>query len=104
MSNRTSERNGLDALIHEPARLRMVAVLNECEVADFNFLLGATGLTRGNLSAHMAKLTEAGYVEEHKTFVGKLPHTDYRMTPNGRKAYKRYLADWKRLTQPEIPG
>ena len=54
----------LDPLIHEVARLVIVSVLNECESADFNFLLGTTGLTRGNLSAHMAKLVAAGYVEE----------------------------------------
>lgn len=93
---------GLDPLIHETARLTMIAVLNECEVADFNFLLGTTGLTRGNLSAHMAKLTEAGYVEEQKTFVGKVPHTEYRLTGPGRAAYAGYLAAWKQITRPKL--
>ena len=64
-----SSGNGLDPLIHEAARLQIVAVLNECDLADFNFLLGTTRLTRGNLSTHMLKLVTAGYVEEQKGFV-----------------------------------
>lgn len=94
--------NGLDPLIHETARLQLVAVLNECEVADFNFLLGVTKLTRGNLSTHMAKLVGGGYVEEKKEFVARLPHTEYRLSEVGRKAYKKYQADWKRLTRPKV--
>ena len=92
----------LDPLIHEQARLQLVAVLNECETADFNFLLGTTGLTRGNLSTHVAKLTAAGYIEEHKSFVGRMPHTDYRLTATGRAAYAKYLEDWKRLTSTRL--
>jgi DNA-binding transcriptional ArsR family regulator len=88
----------LDPVIHEAVRLRMVAVLNECEAADFNFLLGTLALTRGNLSVHMAKLVGAGYVEEKKEFVERKPHTEYRLSAAGRAAYKQYLKDWKRLT------
>ena len=103
MSRRGSpSTNGLDPMIHEAARLRLVAVLNECEVADFNFLLGTTGMTRGNISAHMAKLTSADYVAEKKEFIGKKPHTEYRLTDTGREAYRRYLIDWKRLTNPKV--
>jgi DNA-binding HxlR family transcriptional regulator len=94
--------NGLDPVIHEAARLQLMAVLNSCAAADFNFILGVTGLTRGNLSAHMAKLCDAGYVREKKEFVGRMPHTEYRVTEAGRSAYKRYLADWKRLTRPHV--
>jgi len=94
--------NGLDPVIHEAARLQLVAVLNECECADFNFLLGLTGLSRGNLSAHMAKLVTAEYVEEKKEFVGKLPHTEYRLGDKGRKAYRLYLDAWKKITQPVL--
>lgn len=90
--------NILDPLIHEAARLRLVAVLNECEVADFNFLLGVTRLSRGNLSTHMAKLVAARYVEERKEFIGRIPHTEYRLLGSGRTAYKNYLLEWKRLT------
>jgi DNA-binding MarR family transcriptional regulator len=88
----------LDPLIHEAARLVIVTVLAECEAADFNFLLGTTGLTRGNLSAHMARLVAAGYVNESKEFVDRKPHTEYRLSPAGRAAYKRYRETWRRLT------
>ena len=90
----------LDPLIHESARLRIIAVLNECENADFNFMLGTTALTRGNLSAHMAKLSAGGYVQEKKQFIGRIPHTEYQLTKAGRLAYTKYLADWKRITHP----
>jgi len=92
--------DGLDPVIHEASRLRLAAVLNECEAADFNFLLGVTGFTRGRLSSHMAKLTAAGYVAERKEFVGRMPHTEYRLTKAGRDAYAQYLRDWKKLTRP----
>lgn len=88
----------LDPLIHEAARLTIVSVLNECGSANFNFVLGTTGLTRGNLSAHMAKLVGAGYVEENKQIVARKLLTEYRLTHDGRQAFARYRADWTRLT------
>jgi DNA-binding MarR family transcriptional regulator len=87
----------LDPLIHEAARLTIVSVLAECDVADFNFMLAATQLTRGNLSTHIAKLVAAGYVDETKEFVDRKPHTEYRLTAAGRAAFKRYKAAWQRL-------
>ncbi|MBE7467258.1 MAG: transcriptional regulator [Planctomycetes bacterium] len=100
MSRSISGRDGgLDPLIHEAARLKIVAILNECEVADFNFLLGLAQLSRGNLSSHMAKLVEAGYVNERKGFVGKLPHTDYALSARGQTAFREYLAAFQRITQ-----
>ena len=89
---------GLDPLIHEDARLRIIATLNECDAAGFTFLLGATKLTRGNLSAHMSKLSGAGYVAEKKKFVNRMPYTEYRLTTKGGAAYKKYLSDWKKIT------
>ena len=89
----------LDPLIHEAARLKVVAVLNEAEAADFNYLLTVTGLTRGNLSTHMAKLLKGGYVAERKEFVERKPHTDYNLTAAGRMAYRRYLKSWRDLTR-----
>ncbi|HEV3162556.1 MAG TPA: transcriptional regulator [Isosphaeraceae bacterium] len=94
----TSSEGPLDPLIHEASRLVIVSVLNECESADFNFLLGTTGLTRGNLSTHMAKLVAAGYVEETKQFVNRKQLTQYRLSPAGRAAYRKYRADWNQLT------
>jgi DNA-binding transcriptional ArsR family regulator len=80
----------VDRLIHEPARLEIVAWLSVLDEADFLFLLKETGQTRGNLSSHVAKLEEAGYVAVSKTFVGKIPRTVYRLTSSGRKAFDGY--------------
>ncbi len=88
----------LDPLIHEAARLVIVSVLNECGAASFNFVLGATGLTRGNLSAHMVRLVSAGYVEENKQIVNRKMLTEYRLTSVGRKAFAKYRVEWTRLT------
>jgi DNA-binding MarR family transcriptional regulator len=90
----------LDPLIHEAARLAIVAVLNECGTASFGFVLGATGLTRGNLSAHAAKLVSGGYVYESKRIVDRKPVTEYRLTDAGRAAFDRYREAWARLTTP----
>ena len=75
-----------------------MSVLNECQVADFNFLLGTTALTRGNLSVHMAKLVAAAYVEETKEFLNRKPHTEYRLTAAGRAAFKKYREAWRKMT------
>ncbi len=87
----------LDRWIHEPARLAIVATLAGCESADFLFLLNATGLNKGNLSAQAIKLGAAGYVEIRKEFLGRSPHTVYRLTEKGRKALKQYRSQLKRL-------
>ena len=91
--------NALDAIILEASRLKIVAVLNECETCDFNFVLGTTALTRGNLTIHMGKLVDAGYVDEKKEFLNRKSHTSYTLTPAGRDAYQPYLKEWKRLTE-----
>ncbi|HEY1064669.1 MAG TPA: transcriptional regulator [Pirellulales bacterium] len=93
----------LDPLIHEASRLVIVAVLSECESADFNFLLGATSLTRGNLSTHMAKLLAAGYASETKQFIDRKQNTQYRLTDAGRTAYIRYRQAWHALTGGSHP-
>lgn len=80
----------VDRIIHEPARLMIVAVLSVVEEADFLYLLGATGLTKGNLSSHLAKLEDAGYVSIDKMFVGKTPRTVCRLTEPGRHALESY--------------
>jgi DNA-binding HxlR family transcriptional regulator len=94
----SADTAGLDPLIHEAARLVIVSVLNECQTADFNFLLAATSLTRGNLSAHMARLVAAGYVDEKKEFLDRKPHTEYRLTRAGRRAFRAYKKAWRQLT------
>ena len=80
----------IDRLIHEPARLMIVAVLHIVESADFLFLLRQTGLTRGNLSSHMSKLETAGYIDITKEFVNKIPRTLLCLTDKGREAFQAY--------------
>jgi DNA-binding MarR family transcriptional regulator len=94
----TADSSGPDPLIHEPVRLQLITLLMASDAADFTFLLGAAGLTRGNLSTHMARLVAAKYVDEHKFFANRIPRTEYRLTAAGRAAYRRYIAWWKRTT------
>lgn len=87
----------VDRLIHEPARLLIVATLSAVEEADFLFLLNATRLTKGNLSSHLSRLEEAGYVEIDKTFAGKIPRTLCRLTASGREALDQYRQQMKAI-------
>lgn len=80
----------LDRIVHEPARLAILAVLSGAEEVDFAFLQAATGLTKGNLSRQASKLEESGYVAIRKYFKGKIPATGYRITPAGRDAFAHY--------------
>jgi DNA-binding transcriptional ArsR family regulator len=80
----------IDRVIHEPARLMIVALLAAVKEADFRYLHLSTGLTNGNLSVHLSKLEVAGYVGIEKTFRGKYPLTLCRLTENGREALARY--------------
>ena len=85
----------VDRLIHEPARLAIMALLYGTREADFLFIQRQTGLTKGNLSVHLSKLEEAGYIEIEKRFVGKKPQTLCRLTPKGFHAFEDYL-NWAR--------
>ena len=84
----------LDRVVHEPARLAIMAILNSAEEVDFAFMQAATGLTKGNLSRQASKLEETGYVAIRKYYKGKIPATGYRITPQGRAAFAAY---WERL-------
>jgi DNA-binding MarR family transcriptional regulator len=96
MPNQTSELDGLrvladlDRVVHEPARLMLLMYLYQVESADFTFLVNATGLTWGNLSSHLSKLEEAGYVDIQKGYVGKKPNSVASLTDEGRIALDRY--------------
>jgi DNA-binding MarR family transcriptional regulator len=79
-----------DRLIHEPARRHIMTVLYAMDSADFLYLLGETGLTKGNLSSHLSKLEAAGYVRIEKTFRGKVPLTICSLTRAGRQAFRAY--------------
>ena len=82
----------VDRVIHEPARLMIASLLYLSSEADFRWLLNRTELTKGNLSNHLGKLEQAGYVEVEKRFRGKIPQTLYRLTAVGRKQFERYRA------------
>ena len=88
-SNNPSLQVDIDKLIHEPARLMLLAQLYVVEGADFLFLMRQTGLTQGNVSGHLNKLEDAKYVEIEKGYVGKRPHTMISLTKKGRKAFSK---------------
>ncbi len=87
----------IDRIIHEPARLLILAYLSVVESADFLFLMNQTHLTRGNLSAHLTKLETAGYVEIKKEFVEKIPRTLLCLTEKGSKAFQEYRRGMKQV-------
>lgn len=87
----------IDQVIHAPARLMVLSYLYVVESADFIFLMRLTGLTWGNLSTHLSKLEEAGYVEIEKGYKGKKPHTHIRMTGQGREAFREYKKSMQRV-------
>jgi len=87
----------IDRLVHEPARLMLIAALYVIDSADFTFLMNLTGVTWGNLSAHMSKLEEAGYLEVEKSFKNRRPNTMLRLTPAGRAAFQAYRKKMKQF-------
>ena len=80
----------LDRVIHEPARLMIVAILSELEEADFLYLLRETGMSKGNLSSHITRLESENYIEVTKTYREKIPMTLCRLTQIGRLAFDAY--------------
>ena len=80
----------LDSLVHSPTRLKILLVLMSVEEADFTFISQAADLTRGNLSANLSKLEEAGYVEIEKKFIERVPKTIVRVSKAGVKALENY--------------
>ncbi len=91
----------LDRVIHEPGRLVIMALLFGIKEADFLYLQRETGLTKGNLSCHLSRLEEAGYVEIEKTYRGKVPLTIVRPTKSGRDAFKEYRKGVERVLRPK---
>ena len=87
----------LDRLIHERVRLAIVSALAVTSSLTFNDLKQILGTTDGNLSVHARKLEEAGYVTVTKSFAGRLPRTEYSLTPAGRSALERYVAHMEDL-------
>lgn len=82
--------NSINRVIHEPVRLAILKILTSAKEVDFNFLLTALGVTKGNLATHINKLETSGLIEVKKEFRGKVPHTSYRITRTGRHQFQKY--------------
>jgi DNA-binding MarR family transcriptional regulator len=90
MNNRVPSLTEVDRLVHEPSRSIILAILAATKSADFLYLHRETGLTKGNLTVHLSKLEEAGYIQIEKTYRGKVPLTLCRITKKGREAFETY--------------
>jgi DNA-binding MarR family transcriptional regulator len=99
MSTDLRSLSDVDRLIHEPSRSVILAILAAVESADFLYLQRETGLTKGNLSVHLSKLEEAGYINIEKTYRGKIPLTLCRITEKGRKAFDAYRNQLKQFVE-----
>lgn len=85
----------LNPIIHSQLRLSIMTLLLSVEEADFTWLREQTGASAGNLSVQIDKLSEAGYIEVRKEFVGRKTRTSCRITERGRKAMEEYVSDLK---------
>ena len=94
----------LDGLIHERVRLGIVSALSVSENLSFTELRSLLGTTDGNLSAHARRLEDAGYLECRKSFAGRVPRTEYRLTALGRNRLKDYLAHMESLIRKTREG
>ena len=92
----------IDRLIHEPARFQVMALLYVIESADFTFIMNQLGLTWGNLSAHITKLEDGGYMAVEKGFKGKRPQTMLSLTKEGRQAFQTYRQTMQQMLN-ELP-
>jgi len=94
----------LDRLIHERVRLGIVSALAVNDALTFNELKGLLKTTDGNLSVHARKLEEAQYISCSKSFAGRIPKTEYRLTAAGRRALERYLDHMEALIRTTRQG
>lgn len=88
---------GLDRVVHEPGRLAILSALSACASADFVFLQRITGLSKGNLGAHLSRLEDAGLIATTKEFVGRVPRTTVILTEDGRERIEAYWRELERL-------
>ncbi|MHB8526504.1 MAG: winged helix-turn-helix domain-containing protein [Candidatus Acidiferrales bacterium] len=97
--NRPAEESAraLDRLIHERTRLGIISALAVNATLSFNELKKLVGASDGNLSVHARKLEDAGYIACTKSFAGRLPKTEYRLTASGRRALEHYLGHMEAL-------
>lgn len=87
----------LDKIIHEPGRIAILTLLSVVDKADFLYLKNNTGFTQGNLSSHLRKLENSGYVEIEKTFKGKRPLTLIQISKTGKENFEMYLKTIKQF-------
>ncbi|MGB4654325.1 MAG: winged helix-turn-helix domain-containing protein [Bacteroidales bacterium] len=91
----------LDPLLHSELRLAIMSILLSVEEADFNYLKEQTKSTSGNLSVQIDKLSEAGYIEVERGFVGKRTRTVCQITPKGVEAFEEYVDTLKQYLKLE---
>jgi DNA-binding PadR family transcriptional regulator len=91
----------LDPVIHAPVRLAVLSLLAGVENADFIYLRESTDTTDGNLSTHLSRLEEAGYIAIQKTFQGKKPRTVCAITEKGREAFIRYFEELEKIVREQ---
>ena len=89
----------IDDVIHGRVRLGIMALLVRDEIADFNTIKDQLKTTQGNLSVHLRKLEEAGYVKIIKGYLGRKPRTQVQISQQGRKAFKAYLDEMSQLIE-----
>ncbi|HEX9974965.1 MAG TPA: transcriptional regulator [bacterium] len=89
----------LNPIIHAPTRLAILSILINAEDANFTFIKESTGTTDGNLSTHLTKLEESGYISIEKSFKDKKPQTTCAITKAGRKAFEKYLEQLEQIVQ-----
>lgn len=95
--NSVFDYRSLDPLIHAPIRLAIMSVLATAEHAEFSALKEKTQASDGNLSVHLRKLEESGYLRVDKKFVGRKPLTSYCITDDGHAAFREYLRQISRM-------
>lgn len=94
----------LDPLIHAPVRLAILSLLAGVKDADFVFVRDAIGTTDGNLSRHLTKLEQAGYIAMRKRFVSRKPRTSCSISAKGRRAFARYLEQLEGIVRNQKEG
>jgi len=99
MSGLDDDLAKLDHMIHEPARLAILTALSACKSADFIFMQRLTNLTAGNLSGHLTRLEQAGFIWMEKKIIDKRTNTKIGLTDLGRTAISRH---WEQLEQMRI--
>lgn len=97
MGDSKFDHSQLDDLIHSRIRLAVMAVLASVERAEFTFIRDKVNATDGNLSTHLRKLEESGYVAINKRFAGRKPVTDISLTDKGREAFDAYITHLEAL-------